>query len=503
MKNFLFLVTVCLGLLVHGKLVPAALFNDHCVLQRDRSVPVWGRADPRATVTVSFAGQEKTAQADDRGQWRLDLDPLATSCESRELRIRATGTESEEVIFKDVLVGVVWLCGGQSNMTFKMWPQAWIQQHAGREMNGYYDLMLTEEPFVRGVLMPQCWAAEETDHAALSWFAFTPASYAEAHEFSAAAWHFAMRLHQALKIPVGVIESAWGGTCIETWIPSEGYAVSEHFRDLAQKAVRDQPTAEQQKQAKKTGKKPALHQQARACWNAMLAPLAPYGIEGTIWYQGCANRRKPQFYEEKMAALRNGWSKRFETPDMPFFLCQITPYGYEPEGAEFGDTEIRLQQERFGRTNGDRVGCAILADIGELDCIHPGDKRTVGTRLAALALNRLYGKKDLKCDAPVFKSAVLSSETKRVTLSFDNVEGWCMKGLYAPRFELAGTNGVYQAVDCVVRRNVRTIDLKVPEGMDPDRVAYMRKSCDHGFLKNEVGLPLGPFVGKIEGEPRK
>jgi sialate O-acetylesterase len=184
---------------------------------------------------------------------------------------------------------------------------------------------------------------------------------------------------------------------------------------------------------------------------------------------------------------------------MPFFLCQITPYNYgcRNEKDDPGKVAIREEMERFGLTNGDRVGCAVLSDIGELDCIHPGDKRTVGTRLAALALNRVYGMKNLKCDAPVFVKALLSADGKRVTLSFRNVEGWCMKGTYAPRFELAGTNGVYTAVKSVIDANKPAIELVVPEGMKPVKVAYMRRSCVHGFLKNEAGLPVGPFRGPV------
>ena len=498
MKGLLIVAAALAAISASAKLVPATLFNDRCVLQRERPVPVWGEADAGATVTVSFAGQVKETKADANGRWRVNLDPLAASCEPRELRIAAKGAAAEEVVLKDVLVGVVWLCGGQSNMTFAMWPVPRVGQHAGREMNGYYDIMLTDEPLVRGVRMPQCWSANERGHEALEWFAFTPASQQAAGEFSAAAWHFAVRLHQALKIPVGVIESAWGGSCIETWIAPEGYAASENFKDLAAKPIRTEPTVADVASAKKKGRKPSLHQQPRACWNAMVAPLAPYGIEGAIWYQGCANRGRWQQYYEMLTALRTGWSTRFETPDLPFFLCQITPYGYTPEEKDPGETQIREEMERFGRTNGPRVGCAILSDIGEVDCIHPGDKRTVGTRLAALALNRLYGKKNLKCDAPVFAKALLSSDGKRVTLSFDHVEGWCMKGTYGPRFELAGTNGVYQAVTSEVKANVRTIDLQVPDGLRPTSVAYMRKSCIHGFLKNEAGLPLGPFRGTVE-----
>ena len=499
MKKLMTLAAVMAAIAMHAALTPATLFSDHCVLQRGKKVPVWGKADPGAAVTVEFAGQKKQAKADGAGCWRVDLDPLEVSCDPREMRIAADGAAHEEVVLKDVLVGVVWLCGGQSNMTFAMWPEPRIGTHAGREMNGYYDIMLTDAPLVRGVNMPQCWSAEEKDHAKLKWFAFTPANARDAMVFSGAAWHFAVRLNQALKIPVGVIESAWGGSCIETWIPSDGYLASENFKGLATRKIATEATPEQVAQAKKSGRKPSLHQQARACWNAMIYPLAPYGIKGAIWYQGCSNRGRWKEYYEMLTALRTGWSKRFEVADMPFFLCQITPYGYgfKTEEADPGEVQIREEMERFGRSNGNNVGCAILSDIGELDCIHPGDKRTVGTRLAALALNRIYGKKNLKCDAPVFDKAVLSADGKRVTLSFHNVDGWCMKGTYEPRFELAGTNGVYAAVKSVIKSNVKSIDLVVPDGMEPKKVAYMRRSCVHGFLKNEAGLPLGPFRGQV------
>ena len=161
MRKLMMFAAVMAAMAVHAALTPATLFSDHCVLQRGRNVPVWGKADPGATVTVEFAGQKKKAKADGNGRWRVDLDPLEVSCEPREMRIAADGAAHEEIVLKDVLVGVVWLCGGQSNMTFQMWPAPRVGQQAGREMNGYYDVMLTEAPLVRGVNMPQCWSAEE------------------------------------------------------------------------------------------------------------------------------------------------------------------------------------------------------------------------------------------------------------------------------------------------------------------------------------------------------
>ena len=135
MKKLTMLVSIMAALAMHAALTPATLFTDHCVLQRGKKVPVWGKADPGATVTVEFAGQKKQAKADGEGRWRVDLEPLAVSCEPREMRIAAEGATREEVVLKDVLVGVVWLCGGQSNMTFQMWPAPRVAAQAGREMN--------------------------------------------------------------------------------------------------------------------------------------------------------------------------------------------------------------------------------------------------------------------------------------------------------------------------------------------------------------------------------
>jgi len=467
-------------------LVPAALFNHNMVLQRGRPVPVWGTADAGADVTVAFAGETRTAKADAKGVWRVDLPAMKADATPRDLVISSAG---DRLVYTNAVVGEVWLCGGQSNMTFAMWPTPSIGQHAGRERNGYYDLMLTQEPDVRGVQMNTCWAAEPKDHARLNWFSFTNG---QGGGFSGAAWHYAMRLYRSLKVPVGVIESAWGGSCIETWIPPEAYAASKSFKALATKTIRTELTAKEQ-EGKKKGRHPSLHQQPRACWNAMIHPLAPYAIKGAIWYQGCTNRGKWREYHEMLETLRAGWGAKFECPDMPFLICQIAPYGYTSEEKDDGSTQIREEMERFALDHAPNVGLAVLSDVGEIDNIHPGDKRTVGTRLAALALNRLYGFKTLKCDAPVLASAAKSADGAKVVLTFRNVEGWCMNGTYKPRFELAGADGKYVVVDSKIVPGGNTVELTVPAGMTPTRVAYMRKSCVHGFLKNEAGLPLGPF----------
>ena len=484
--RIVFVVVVLCAAPLFASLVPAPLFNHNMVLQRDKRVPVWGKADPGAEVTVVFAGTTVASKADAIGSWRVDLPAMKADAAPREMTVSSSA--GDRLVYTNAVVGEVWLCGGQSNMTFAMWPTPSIGQHAGRERNGYYDIMLTNEPDIRGVRIKECWSPKPKDHARLGWFTFTPC---HGTGFSGTAWHYAFRLHQALKIPVGVIESAWGGSCIETWIPPEGYAVSAHFKTLATKPIA--PTPAELTQQQKSGKEPDLHQQPRACWNAMIYPLAPYGIRGAIWYQGCRNRGRWQEYYEMLSALRTGWSKNFECPDLPFFFCQIAPFGYSSEEKDSGESQIREEMAHWAHDNAPNVGMAVLSDVGELDNIHPGDKRTVGTRLAALALNRIYGFKFLKCDAPELDTAKLSQDGKKVILTFKNVDDWCLNGAYKLRFELAGVDGSYVVVDSRPIAKSNRVELTIPEGLTPKKIAYMRKLCVLGTLKNEAGLPLGPF----------
>ena len=478
-----------------AKLSPAPLFNHNMVVQRDRKVAVWGDADPLANVTVGFGGNVVSCAVSEDGCWRVDLPPMQAEAMPQTMTIKSTS--GEVFVCTNVVVGEVWLCGGQSNMTLSMCPKPSVGRHAGRERNGYFDINLTNEPDVRGVRVSERFGVEPTKRSRLNWFTFTSGN---GSNFSGAAWHYALRLYGALKIPVGVIESAWGGSTIETWISAEAFASSKSFREFATRPIRTVPNAAERARQEKTGRKPSLHQQPRACWNAMIHPLIPYGLRGAIWYQGCANRRRWRDYYELLEILRAGWSSEFECPNMPFFLCQIAPYGYTEEEEDDGDVQIREEMARFAHDYAPNVGMAVLSDVGEIDCIHPGDKRTVGTRLAALALNRVYGMTNIKCDAPELESAKMSKDEKTVLLTFRNVEDWCLSGNYRLRFELAGSDGKYEIVDCRVISKSNRVELIVPDGLSPKSVAYMRKSCVYGFLKNEAGLPLGPFRCGIVGQ---
>lgn len=471
---------------------PAMIFNDNMVLQRDCKVPVWGTAEPGEEVKVSFAGQSLTAKADAKGAWMVTLAPMKACAEGRPLTIASQS-------FSNVAVGEVWLCSGQSNMSMRMWTNPYVGMHGNREINGYLDCMIVDEPEIRGVQVPNVWSVGEKElDKRLEWEAFAPNRQ---QMFSAIAFHYAMILHEALKVPVGVIVSAWGGTNIETWISPDGYRSVKGLEGFADKTIlAKDPNAEQPKTDAQDAKKPTatakkrkmeLHKQPRALWNAMIHPLVPYAFRGAIWYQGESNRGQGYKYKDYLHALHNGWSKAFDNPDMPFYVVQIAPYDYGFKADQPGAAalcEIWKAEADFAHEipNG---GCAVIVDVGDHDNIHPGDKRTVSMRLAAFALNKTYGRKDVPCESPEVKSAKVEQGVAKI--AFSNVTKWVMHGNDPAKFEIAGADNVYRLAKVkFVDGGVELSNADVPE---PKFARYMWNWCWNGRLKNDYGLPLGPF----------
>ena len=446
-------------------------FADGMVLQREKPVAVWGTADAGEEVTVSFAGQSAKAKAGADGKWLVRLAPLAASAESRVLR-----ANNAEV--KDVLVGEVWLCSGQSNMSMIMWNNPYIGMHGNRETNGYLDTMMVNEPEVRGCTVPAVWSVEPKELAKpLVWKRFAPG---QQRHFSAIAFHYALALHQALKVPVGVIVSAWGGTNIETWISPDGYQSVPGLETFAAKPLL----------AKSDNPKMELHKQHRALYNAMIHPLLPYTLRGALWYQGESNRGQGLKYKDYLHALWNGWAKAFENPELPFYLVQIAPFDYwlKPTDPGVSACDIWEAEERFAKEN-KFAGMATIVDVGEHDNIHPGDKRTVALRLAALALNRNYGRTDIPCDNPSLKSYTIEGDTFK--LVFDHVKSWVMHGNDPVNFEIAGADGKF--VPATAKFLPGAIEVKAAEVAAPKQLRYLWNWQKTGRLKNDYGLPLAPF----------
>ena len=486
-----------------------APFTDGAVLQRGMPVPVWGRVAPRAGVTsapsfegrkvkVSFAGQEKTAAVGADGKWKVVLDPMTASKESRTMKVCELGVEhGEELEIKDVLVGEVWFASGQSNMECPIWGSC----ARYRDMKGGFMTAMTRLPNVRYVKCERKWSAEPVELSAM-WRKFTPEGLlhfnqiathvgggdSEEIALSAVAFYYARELYLALDVPIGIVDVSWGGSNIDAWIPKCGY---------------DGCPASIQKQ------------QTPGMYNGMVAAFAPMAVRGMIWYQGCTNwfKKEGDVYCDKLHALYNGWSREFANKDLKIYLAQLAPW-------EQNWMEICIAQTKFCAEE-KNAALAVLADVGNFRDIHPNDKEIVAKRLVLHALKRDYGFDIPEDDSPVLKS--VSFDGGKARLAFDHVKDWYVYApdhSRAPAFELAGEDGVWHPATILNYRKRKNSEGKETgtdfidgpeivfssaEVSNPVKVRYMGKPLTSGTLYNEASLPLGPFefVGQAESDARR
>lgn len=448
---------------VRADVVSGTPFADGMVLQRDALVPVWGKAAPGEKVTVTFAGQTKTCVAGQDGAWRVNLDPMSASRENRILRI-AGASNAEEI--RDVLVGEVWFASGQSNMECPIWGA----NPRYRDGQGAMMIAKTRRPFIRYAKNARTVARAPRLGWKGVWRDYSPASFKASFKYnlSAVAFYYALELHDALGIPVGIIDSSWGGSRIEPWIPAAAF---------------DAPPQIPEKPGKQT---------PTALWNGMVAAWAPFAIRGFIWYQGCSNAGQARSYCGHMHRLRDGWAKAFERPDLKLYFVQLAPFSRSW-------FNLQMAQRRFAE---EEKNAAMVAtcDLGNIWDIHPNDKETVAKRLVLQALKRDYGFTDIIADSPTLKSWKIDGD--KFVLSFNDATGWyCYNADRSgpAGFEIAGPAGKFvpaKVAGVSGNGNVSGADIVVSaEGVStPRRLRYLYSKPWIGSLYSfDSSLPLGPF----------
>lgn len=496
------------ALTAEAKVELAPVFTDNAVLQNGMPVPVWGKAEPGEEVTVKFAEQTVSAKAGSDGKWMIKLAPLAISKENRTME--AVGKENS-ISIKNVLVGEVWLCSGQSNMEMPLWGGSPRYRH----YNGDKVAAESDYPLIRFVQLPHIWGPLPKDDVKMNWQPIRPDNI---KPFSAAGFFFGRELFKALDIPIGLIGSNWGGTRIEPWTPPVGFDAVPELNNIARGVNAKLPgTKEFQEintkvlesykswlvkyqeaitQNQPIPYPPALppelaaynsHQQPTMLYNRMIYPFVPFAMRGAIWYQGEANLGDGALYEKKMEALLKGWKQVFLNPDFKLYFVQLAPYTYGGDPTRL--PKIWEAQQAFADKTQD-AGMAVINDIGNLHDIHPSDKETVGKRLALLALKRDYGKSALKADSPKLKSYKI--ENGKFLLTFDNVESWKTKNNESIKnFEVAALDGSY--VPAKAEINGAVLAVSADQIKDPQLLRYMWKQTAEGNLFNEADLPLGAF----------
>ncbi len=453
------------------------IFTDHMVLQQKQAVPVWGTAEPGSPVTVEFAGQKKTAAADSDGKWRVDLDALKACAEPQTLTV---STPSATVEIADVLVGEVWLCSGQSNMQWSM----------KNSENGADAIAAANNPLIRIYRTPTAFSQTPTEKIDAVWTACTPQTLPE---FSAVAYNFGKKLQQELGVPVGLWQSAWGGSRIDPWIPPCGFEGFDSLADIREQIKNfpagfgtDKTKAQQERQY------------PTAMYNAMIHANAPFAIQGAIWYQGESNRQEGMLYVDKTKALLKGWRGLWGY-DFPYYFVQIAPFQYGQDDPSMLPEFWEAQSEIVKQIP--KTGMAIVSDATTLDNIHPPNKVVPGTRLAQLALANTYGK-DLVSTGPTFKKMTkpfFGGGTLKIV--FDSAEGLTTRDGKGPDwFEIVGEDGIWKPADAVIKGS--RVILSSPEVAKPVAMRFAWHKLATPNLINGAGLPASAFRAGEVPEPK-
>ena len=462
----LFVCCACLVRAQHLELPP--LFASGMVLQQQTDVELWGWARPGATVRVraSWPGARAEAVSDDRGRWSLTLPTPRAGYEPRTLTVESAG---ERIDLEDVLIGDVWFVGGQSNMqmNFRGNPDQPVE-HA-QEI-----LLRSRRPGVRLFRVENGYALAPSDTLRIDG-AWGPADPEHVREFSVVGYVFGETLNEVVDIPIGLVQSAHGGSTAEAWLDR---ATLERFGGFDLDLVPEKID-------------PVWYAtQPMVLYNRMLAPLLPLRIKGVIWYQGEANVQRPQQYGDLFTCLIETWRRYFRNPDMPFYFVQIAPYEYEgANSAELREAQLRVMQ-RVPNT-----GMAVTLDVGERHVIHPARKEVVGQRLAYWALNRDYGHPAFGCRGPEFRS--MEVVEGRARLKFDYApNGLSFFGKEPTGFEVAGEDRVFHPAQARIvpafwgNEGLEVWSDEVPE---PVAVRYGYTNYVDGSLYNTEGLPASSF----------
>lgn len=446
----------------------AKLFGDHMVLQRDRPVPIWGRAEQGESVTVEFAGQARTVAADAAGRWRVTLDPLPASAESRALTVRGTNT----LVFADVLVGEVWFCSGQSNMEKEFAPRRGQKPVDNHEL----EVAAANYPLLRLFQVPRTDLKQEGP-GVFHWLPCSPGALKES-AFSAAAYYFGRQVQQTLGVPVGLIHASFGGTRIEAWIPEEEFAAPA-LRDLP-----DQPYFAWVKGVQRT-----------ELFQSMVAPYAPYALRGFLWYQGETNVMAGNVaaYADKQAALIAGWRRAWDLPDAPFYGVLLAPMDYS-RWEKFPVTDAALPAfwaEQARALSAPHTGYVVTTDlVANTHDIHPTNKRDIGLRLARLALAETYGRTDLPARGPTFASLQLAGD--RLELTFAHAAGLRTRdGLPVTGFVISGKEQAFQPAQARIEGDKVIVSSTAVK--EPVAVRFAWHETANPNLINDAGLPAVPF----------
>jgi sialate O-acetylesterase len=503
MKTRIF-ITVIIGVVfaASGKanVVLPDVISEGMMIQRDRPVPIWGKADPGEVVTVRFAGQSKQAIAGSDGKWLLKLNAIHASATPATMTISGKNT----IELTNILVGEVWLVAGQSNM----------QRLLSETANGDAAIAAANYPLIRLFNVSRQVAFKHQQGPLATWRTCSPESV---KQFSAAGYYFGVELQKELNVPIGLINSSYGGSQAEAWTPVEYLLASAELKPTVERTKvwdEERPRVKAQyeeqlnqwrgdvEKAKAAGARPqpspavpdALREYriASSIYDGMIAPLIPFSIRGAFWYQGESNEARAQQYEILLPTMIRAWRERWGEGDFPVGIIQLPNYrDSKDEPADDPWSHVREAQRRTAAST-PNAGLIVTIDIGEARDIHPKNKLDLGKRMARWALVEVYGRKITK-SGPMFGSAKIAGS--KIILTFNDVgQGLRIRdGDRLDEFAIAGADHRWHWAQAKItgKNRVEVWSETVPQ---PLAVRYaFNNNPKHPNLTNEAGLPAGPF----------
>ncbi|MBI1930030.1 sialate O-acetylesterase [Candidatus Poribacteria bacterium] len=479
--------TVC------AEVKPAGIFTDNLVLQQGIEVPIWGTGEPGEKVTVALNAQTKVCTTQNDGRWMVKLDPLKAG---GPFELMITGENT--ITLKNVLVGEVWVCAGQSNME---WP-------VNDSANSTEEIANANYPQIRLFTVPRRAANTPQNDVNGEWQQCSPATIGN---FSAVAYFFGRELQKSINVPIGLIHTSWGGTRAELWTSRRALESEPELKGIidgykqkltayAKAMVTYQKVLEKHNRAvakaKEKGKKPppdptppkAPGKEPSTLYNGMIAPLLPYAIRGVIWYQGESNAGGASRYRSLFPAMIKNWREDWGQGAFPFLFVQLANFiDRKPEPSESLWAELREAQ--LMARSVPKTAMVVTIDIGDAKDIHPKNKQEVGRRLSLTAQAIAYDKK-IVYSGPIYKSMQL--EGSKVRLSFDHIgSGLEAKGEKLTGFAIAGKNRKFVWADARIEGN--TVVVWSDQVSKPVAVRYAWADNPECNLYNKEGLPASPF----------
>ncbi|MEM9942698.1 MAG: sialate O-acetylesterase, partial [Planctomycetota bacterium] len=480
-------------------------FSDNMVFQQGMPIQIWGWGDVGEPVIVQLGPSKVQTTTNDQGRWKVALPEMKASKEAVRLSVKGKNS----IQLNDILIGEVWLCSGQSNMEWSV----------ARSGNAEQEIASANYPMIRHMKIKRTPSNIALQDAETKWEVCTPETAAE---FTATGYYMARQLYKELNVPIGLVNSSWGGTKVEPWTPPVGFASVPALKKIHSEVLAKTPNTKSYNQilgkhiaavdswlksAKKSlgtttpvSPSPVFpdvikpytsHQSPTMLYNGMIHPLVGFSIRGAIWYQGESNHTDGMMYFKKKKALIQGWRELWGQGDFPFYFVQIAPFQYGNENptilAKFWEAQEKV-------TELPNVKMVVINDIATVDNIHPPNKQDVGLRLANLALKYDYGKTELIADSPRFESVKTSGN--QLIIQFSGTGGGLKTSDGNPpsHFELIGPNsGGFHPANAAIEGDkvVLTSELVVA----PTAFRFAWNKTAEPNLTGSTGLPVGAVRG--------